>query len=78
MRNIWLILTLLMALSSATEHLTNASDDRADLVLRGGKIVALDDHQPTASALAAGEGKIIAVGKDAEISKLIGPETRVI
>lgn len=77
MRNYWFIPVLLMALSSVTGELMSAEED-AELVLRGGKIVTLDDRQPSVSALAARQGKIVALGADAEVSKLIGPETKVI
>ncbi len=50
----------------------------ADLVLRGGRIVTVDDRLGTVSALAARGGRILAVGSDEEIGRLIGPQTRVI
>jgi len=50
----------------------------ADLVLRGGRIVTLDDAVPEARALAARGGRIVAVGSVAAVADLIGPSTRVI
>jgi predicted amidohydrolase YtcJ len=50
----------------------------AELILLGGKIVTLDPARPEASALAAADGRILAVGSDEEIERLSGPETRVI
>jgi predicted amidohydrolase YtcJ len=50
----------------------------ADLVLRGGRIVTLDDRRPDAQALAARNGAIVAVGSDAEIARYIGSTTQVI
>lgn len=50
----------------------------ADLVLLGGKIVTLDARRPRASALAARGDRIVAVGDDAEIRRLVGNGTRVI
>ena len=50
----------------------------ADLVLRGGKIVTLDDQVPEAQALAARNGAIVAVGSAADIARYVGPSTRVI
>jgi predicted amidohydrolase YtcJ len=50
----------------------------ADLVLLGGKIVTLDDARPEASALAARDGVIVAVGDGEEIERYRGPGTRVI
>ena len=55
-----------------------ADDQPADLVLRGGKIVTMDDDCPTARALAARNGRIVLVGDDADVAHLIGEETRVI
>jgi predicted amidohydrolase YtcJ len=55
-----------------------AAKDKADLVLLGGKIVTVDPQKPTAPALAARAGRIIAVGSDAEIAALIGDGTKVI
>jgi len=77
MRNSWLTPVLTMALTAGTAELTNA-EDAAELVVRGGKIVTLDERQPTVCALAARQGKIVALGKDTEVSKLIGAETKVI
>ena len=50
----------------------------ADVVLRGGLVVTMDDAQPRAQALAIGGDRIVAVGTDADIAPRIGPVTRVI
>ena len=50
----------------------------ADLVLRGGRIVTLDAQTPEATALAARNGAIVALGTDAAIARYIGPATQVI
>ena len=50
----------------------------ADLVLRGGKIVKMDEKETTAEAVAVKYGWIIAVGKDADVKELIGKKTKVI
>jgi predicted amidohydrolase YtcJ len=50
----------------------------ADLVLRGGKIVTLDDARPEAQALAVTGDTIAAVGSDQEIQRYVGPNTKVI
>lgn len=50
----------------------------ADLVLRGGLVVTMDDAQPRAQALAIAGGRIAAVGSDAAIAPFVGPATRVI
>jgi hypothetical protein len=49
----------------------------ADLVLRGGRVWA-GKGLPSASALAVRDGRVVAVGSDAFVSRQIGPSTRVI
>ncbi|HLE72126.1 MAG TPA: amidohydrolase [Vicinamibacteria bacterium] len=53
-------------------------EEPADLVLRNGKIVTVDETRPQAQALAAKDGLIVAVGSDEELEPYIGDETRVI
>ncbi len=50
----------------------------ADLVLRSGKIATTDKLDVFVSALAARDGRIVALGSDGDIAPLIGPRTRVI
>src|SRR5262245_5327882 len=50
----------------------------ADLVLRGGRIVTVDDRVPEGQALAAAGGKVVAVGSNADIAPYVGPNTQVI
>jgi predicted amidohydrolase YtcJ len=50
----------------------------ADLVLRGGRIVTVDEARPEAQALAVRGYEIVAVGSDREIGAYVGPQTRVI
>ena len=54
------------------------TSEPADLVLRGGKVVTLDERVPEASALAARDGRIVAVGSDADVEALIGEGTEVV
>lgn len=51
---------------------------QADLVVVGGNLVTLDEARPRATALAAAEGRIVAVGSDREIEPWIGPRTCVL
>src|SRR5690606_31453436 len=53
-------------------------DERADVVLRGGVIVTMDDDQPRASALAVRGERVVAVGADDDMARFIGPGTRVV
>ncbi len=50
----------------------------ADLVLRHGAIVTLATDSGRASALAARDGRIIAVGTEADVAPFVGPGTRVL
>ena len=50
----------------------------ADLVLRGGRIITLDERTPTAQALAARNGAIVFVGTDAAVAAYVGQSTQVI
>ncbi len=51
---------------------------QADLVLRNGKIVTLDDRIGEVQALAVRGDRILAVGTDREIQRHVGPRTKVI
>jgi predicted amidohydrolase YtcJ len=50
----------------------------AELIMTGGAIMTMDPARPNATALAVAGGRIIAVGGDAEVRGLLGPNTRVI
>jgi hypothetical protein len=56
----------------------NAFGQKADLVFKNGLVYTADEQSPKAQAVAVAEGKILAVGSDAEILKLVDGETRVI
>ena len=48
----------------------------ADLVLLNGKLVTLDAAGSVYSAMAAWQGRILALGSDAELESLVGPATK--
>lgn len=50
----------------------------ADLVLRGGTILTLDDACPEATAFAIQADKIAAIGAEKDIAPLVGPNTKII
>lgn len=50
----------------------------ADMVLRDGKIVTMEQSKPDAQAIAIRADKIVALGTDQEIRRYIGPATQVI
>ncbi|MDH3270551.1 MAG: amidohydrolase [Gemmatimonadota bacterium] len=54
------------------------TSDAADLVLLNGNIVTVDESLPQAQALAARDGRIVALGSDADVEGLIGDDTEVI
>ncbi len=70
-------IALLLALAAAGFAATAHAQD-ADTVLLNGKIVTLDSATPLAEALAVRDGKIIAVGRSADIRALSGSGTRVV
>ena len=50
----------------------------ADLVLRNGRIITVERDIPEAQALAARDGKIVALGSNQQVQPFISPSTRVI
>jgi predicted amidohydrolase YtcJ len=71
----WTMLAVTVAGLLASEA---SAAEPADLVLLGGKVVTVDPQRPLAQALAARGDRIVAVGTDLEVAKLIGKGTRVI
>ncbi len=55
-----------------------AQNEKADLVLQGGRIHTPSAAQPSAEAVATRQGRIVAVGSGGDIARWIGPATRVI
>lgn len=51
---------------------------RADLILRNGEIITLDQHLTVVEALAVKDGKVLRTGSNSEISSMASPHTRVI
>ncbi len=74
-RVLCLFATLTVALAACD---SGPTPEAADLVLRGGKIVTVDEQVPEAQALAARDGRIVAVGSNAEIADYIGEGTEVL
>lgn len=48
------------------------------LVLLGGNVFTLDQHNTKAEAVAVDHGRIAATGANAEIAKCVDPETKVV
>ena len=75
----WLAGTRIEALRSPERLALQQSASRpADLVLRNGKIVTVEDEKPETQAIAVSGDTIAAVGSNKEIEAYIGPATRVI
>lgn len=53
-------------------------DRPADLVLSGGRIATMDPARSWATAVAVRDGRIVAVGGDTAVARLIGPASRVV
>ena len=54
------------------------AEQPADLVLMNGRIVTMDSANPVVEAVAARGQELVAVGSNADVDRLIGPETEVI
>jgi predicted amidohydrolase YtcJ len=55
-----------------------AAAQSPDTALVNGKIITLDEHSTVAEALAVRDGKIVAVGRSADVRGLAGPATRIV
>lgn len=62
----------------SSEAGTADPSEAADLVLLNGNIATVNGAQPRAEALAAKDGRIVAIGTDADVEGLIGDATEVI
>jgi predicted amidohydrolase YtcJ len=71
-------LSVLGALLSIAACVPSPPQEPADLVLRNGRVVTVDESRPEANALAVRGGRIVAVGSNEEVETYIGPETEVI
>jgi hypothetical protein len=66
------VLSLVLAAPAAS------AEKPADLVLTGGAVITLDPARPRATAVAVRDGRIVAVGGDADVQPFRGPRTRVV
>jgi predicted amidohydrolase YtcJ len=73
-----LLATALIGLSGVSAAENSAAAPSADVVLHRGKIWTVNKAQPQAEALAVWQGRILAVGSDKDVRRLIGPATKVI
>jgi predicted amidohydrolase YtcJ len=68
-------IALLLGLGTAAATAARAA--APERIIRGGPVVTVNPAQPTAAALAIADGKIIAVGDEADVLRLKGPNTEV-
>src|SRR5438477_8796085 len=72
----WLLIAATLV-SSELPAATARRDPAADLVLRGGHVWA-GKGLPAATAIALKDGRVAALGDEADVASLVGPATRVI
>src|SRR5690606_23340413 len=75
------LLPLILAVAGFAAALSPAdayAQTHADTILVGGKVWTGNPRQPEAEAVAILDGKVAAVGSDAEVRRWAGPDTRVL
>ena len=73
-----IVVSCLALLAGLSGCVSSEPVEPADLVLRGGVIVTVDDALPEAEAIAVAGYKIAAVGSDRAINAYVGRDTKVI
>jgi predicted amidohydrolase YtcJ len=73
-----LLAAMLAALTSLAGWSSAQPSPYADLILRGGKVITVDAQDRIAEAVAVSGNRIVAIGSNQEISRLAGPQTKVI
>ena len=73
-RNLSRIVVALAALSTALAQ----PAPFADLIVRGGKVITMDSQERTAEAVAVTGNRIVAIGSNVEVERLVGPQTKII
>ncbi|WP_226668298.1 amidohydrolase [Microbulbifer aggregans] len=72
------LLRALAGILLITTSLQVFGSETADIIFHNGTIITINDAQPLAEAVAVKDGKILAVGKKAEVLKTVGENTRKI
>ncbi|HSW28852.1 MAG TPA: amidohydrolase family protein [Longimicrobiales bacterium] len=75
MKRVWAVVAAGVLFASGC---TAPEEGMADLVFRGGAVWTGDPAAPSATAVAVKDGRILAVGTDAEVEELVGDSTRVV
>jgi predicted amidohydrolase YtcJ len=68
----------LVAILALAAFVLPAAAQSPETALIDGKIITLDERSTVAEALAVRDGKIVAVGRSADVRNLAGPATRII
>ncbi len=66
---------IVMALIATVSAVARVQDQVPDLILHNGKVITVDEQFTVAEALAIRGDRIIAVGSDADVLELAGPDT---
>ncbi|MEZ5422001.1 MAG: amidohydrolase family protein [Pyrinomonadaceae bacterium] len=75
MKNLLVLFALILLICPS---ITVSQTVSADVVVKNANIRTMDDKRSIVRAMAVFDGRIPALGSDAEIAKLIGPKTNVI
>ena len=78
LRALLIAVALVLVIGASAFYWVRLQRSRADLVLRGGRLITLDESMPEAQALAARDGRIIAIGSSDDVAAHVGWWTRVI
>jgi predicted amidohydrolase YtcJ len=71
-------LSLILAVALIAGGAGARGERPADLILHGGRIATVDARFTIAPALAVRDGRVLAVGSDAAVLRLRGPDTRLV
>ena len=73
-----LLATLFTQPTQPAQDDPRSRDEAADLVLLDGKVITVDLQNPIADSVAIKDGRIIAVGRNQAIARLVGKKTEVV
>src|SRR6476469_1409579 len=75
---VFLVVVAGLSVQARAQRGGTAQAPPADLVLTNGRIVTVEDARPEVEALAVSGDKIMALRSAAEITPMIGPNTKVV
>jgi predicted amidohydrolase YtcJ len=77
-KSILLHISLFLVACQPQQSKDKEGDVKANLIIRNAKVITLDEQNPIAEAVAIKEGKVVAVGTNAEIEKSASSSTKFI